>query len=240
MNSAFHAKQAPSYNFGILAIKTIGGECPDWAVGFPPLTGTPTAEILVVREAARDFVATLSSGAASNGKAPWRMLVVDDALASEDFISEGAILAISAPSRDLDIIAEAMVRLFRGELFIGVDLVDAIEVAGGRALIPHFGRGAVVEGFQGDTVRRDLENALRSFAETKFDDGVFIIQSISEADQDQPDLLKRFDDLSTSLLGEPRARATLLTAYPGASASSWIAISFKKPASETTEMTSSK
>ena len=112
---------------------------------------------------------------------------------------------------------------------IGVDLADALDIAGGRAFIPHFGRGAVVEGLHGDGVKCDLENALHSFAETEFDGGVFIIQSISEADDEQFDLLK-FDELSTLLLGAPRARPALVTAYCGASASAVIAISFKKPA----------
>lgn len=232
MYSAFHAKQAPSFNFGVLAIITIGGKCPEWAVGFPPLTGTPTVEILIVREAVPDFATALSSWAATGATAPWLILVVDDVLAPENFTSDGAIWAISAPARDLDIIAEAFVRLVCGQLMIGVDMADALDVAGGRAFIPHFGRGAVVEGLHGDLVKCDLENALHSFAETKFDDGVFIIQSISEADEEQPDLLKKFDELSTLLLGEPRARPALVTAYCGASASAVIAISFKKPAAD--------
>ena len=232
MNSALQAKQAPSYDLGVLAIRTIGGECPEWAAGFPPLTGTPTVEILIVRAAAPDFSTALSSGAATGAKAPWLMLVVDDALAPENFISEGALWAISAPAGDLDIIAEAFVRLACGPVMIGVDLADALDIAGGRAFVPHFGRGAVVEGIQGDVVQRDLENALRSFAETEFDEGVFIIQSISEADDEQFDLLN-FDELSTSLLGELGARPSLVTAYCGASASAVIAISFKKPTSET-------
>ena len=232
MSSALHAKQAPSYDFGVLAIGTIGGEFPEWVAGFPPLTGTPTAEILIVREAASDFATAQSSGTAAGAKVPLRMLVIDDALTPENFITEGAIWAISAPAHDLDIIAEALLRLLRGDLIIGVDLNDAIEVSGGRAFIPHFGRGAVVEGIHGDVVKCDLENALRSFAETKFDNGVFIIQSISEAHDEQFDLLK-CDEFFTSLLGEPHTRPTLLTAYCGASASAVIAISFKKAASET-------
>jgi hypothetical protein len=110
-------------------------------------------------------------------------------------------------------------------------MADALDIAGGRAFIPHFGRGAVVEGIYGDVVKCAIENALRSFAEAKFDDGVFIIQSISEADDEQFDLMK-FDELSTSLLGEPPARPALATAYCGASASAVIAISFKKPAAD--------
>jgi hypothetical protein len=231
MNSSLHAKQASSTDFGVLAIRTIGGECPEWASGFPPLTGTPTVEILIVREAAPDFATVLSSGAAKGANAPWLMLVVDDALAPENFISDGAIWAISAPARDLDIIAEALARLVSGPVAIGVDMADALDIAGGRAFIPHFGRGAVVEGLYGDVVQCDLENALRLFAETKFDDGIFIIQSISEADDEQFDLLK-CDELFTSLLGEQRTRPTLLTAYCGASASAVIAISFKKPAAD--------
>jgi hypothetical protein len=232
MYSAFHAKQAPSYDFGVLAIRTIGGESPEWAAGFPPLTGTPTFEILIVREAAPDFATALSTGAATGATAPWLMLAVDDALVPENFTSDGAIWAISAPARDLDIIAEAFVRLVCGPVMIGIDLADALDVAGGRAFIPHFGRGAVVEGLHGDVVKCDLENALHSFAETEFDGGVFIIQSISEADEEQRDLLKKFDELSTLLLGEPSARPALLTAYCGASASAVIAISFKKPAAD--------
>jgi hypothetical protein len=228
VNSALHPKQAPSYNFGVLAIRSIGGECPEWAAGFPPLTETPTVEILIVREAASDFATPLSSGETTGAKAPLRMLVIDDALTAENFITEGAIWAISAPARDLDIIAEAVLRLLRSDLIIGVDLNDSIEVSGGRAFIPHFGRGAVVEGIYGDVVKCTIENALRSFAETKFDGGVFIIQSISEADDEQFDLVKS-DELFTSLLGEPCAR-TLATAYCGASASAVMAISFKKPA----------
>ncbi|WP_294539035.1 hypothetical protein [uncultured Rhodoblastus sp.] len=229
MNSSLHAKQAPSTDFGVLAIRTIGGECPEWAAGFPPLTGTPTVEILIVREAAPDFATKLSSGAATGANAPWLMLVVDDALPPENFISDGAIWAISATARDLDIIAEAFLRLVCGPLMIGVDLADALDVAGGHAFVPHFGRGAVVEGLYGDVVQCDLENALRLFAETKFDDGVFILQSISEADDEQFDLVKS-DELFTSLLGESRARPALVTSYCGASASAVIAISFKKPA----------
>ena len=61
MNSMFHARQAPAYDFGILAIKTIGGSCPEWADGFPPLAGDPTVEILIVREAADDIAVVLSS-----------------------------------------------------------------------------------------------------------------------------------------------------------------------------------
>ena len=99
MNSALHAKQAPSYDFGVLAIRTIGGECPEWAAGFPPLTGTPTVEILIVREAAPDFATALSSGAAKGAKAPWLMLVVDDALAPENFITELALYGRSARPR---------------------------------------------------------------------------------------------------------------------------------------------
>ncbi len=229
MNSALQSKQAPSYDFGVLAIRTIGGECPEWASGFPPLTGTPTVEILIVREDASDFATALSSGTSTSAKAPWRMLVIDDALAPENFTSDGAIWAISAPARDLDIIAEAFARLVRGPVMIGVDLADALDIAGGRAFVPHFGRGAVVEGIQGDVVQRDLENALHSFTETEFDGGAFIIQSISKADDEQFDLLK-FDELSTLLLGAPRARPSLVTAYCGASASAVIAIAFKKPA----------
>jgi hypothetical protein len=229
MNSAFDAKQAPSYDFGILAIRTIGGKCPEWAERFPTLTGTPTIEILIVREASADFSAAPSTRETAGAMAPRRMLVVDDALAPENFVCDGAIWMIGAAARDLDVIAEACARLVCGQLIIGVDLGDAIEVAGGGAVEPPFGRGAAIQGIYGDDMRCGLEAAICSFAEVGFDGGAFILQSLSQADDKKFDLAK-YDELVVQVLGRPRIHRTIMTAYSGACASAVITIAFRKQA----------
>jgi len=106
-------------------------------------------------------------------------------------------------------------------------LADAYDVAGDRALTPHCGKGAVVEGLDGDEVRRNLESTLHAFTAAGFDGGFFIIQSVSKADDKQFDLQK-LDELFTFLLGEQGERSRLLTTYCEASASGVMAISFKK------------
>jgi hypothetical protein len=220
-------QQPPAYPLDILRVRTFGGKQPDWAAKLA-LKRDPVVEILIVRELpGAGVIDSDSPGAFPNPKTPTRILVVDETLTENVISCRNAQWIVSAPARDLDMIAEAFGRLVCGPVAIGVALADAYEVAGERALTPHFGKGAVVEGIEGDVVRRGLDNALRAFAEAGFDGGVFIIQSISKADDKQFDLQK-LDEMFTLLLGEERERPVLLTTYCDASASAVMAISFKK------------
>lgn len=107
-------------------------------------------------------------------------------------------------------------------------MADAIEVAAGHDPTLPFGRGAVIEGICGHDMLRGLEKTFCSFVEAGFAGGAFIIQSLSMADDKNFDLVK-YDEIAVKVLGEPRARPRVLTAYTGACASAVIVIAFRKP-----------
>jgi hypothetical protein len=225
MNSIFHAKQAPAYDFGILAIKTIGGSCPEWAAGFPPVVGDPTVEICIVREAADDIAALLSLGETASGKAPRRILIVDDALSPQRFMCDGLIWFISAPASDLDTIAEACSRLADGRTDNGLNLTYAIDFLGGAGAEPHFGRGAAMKGVFDGEVERYLAVAERSFADTGYDRGAIYLQALAQDD----DVPFEFAELGVHILNVAR-EPVLVAVYYGAFASAVITIAFSKPA----------
>ncbi len=55
-----------------------------------------------------------------------------------------------------------------------------------------------------------------------------LYHSLSMADDKTFDLVK-YDEIAVQVLGEPRARPRVLTAYTGACASAVIVIAFRKP-----------
>jgi hypothetical protein len=78
MNSTSEAKQVPSYDFGVLAVRTFGGACPEWARSLPPLTATPTIEIIIAREALDDVAASAWIVIAFRKSAPGVAVVSSD------------------------------------------------------------------------------------------------------------------------------------------------------------------
>lgn len=227
MNFVSEAKQIPSYEFGVLAVRTLGGKSPKWAEKFPPLTDAPNVEIWIVREEPADFVAALPSLEPQATGRPWRLLVIDEAFPAEKFQCAGAVWIVSAAPRDLDVIAEACVQLAKADLLIGVCLADAIDVAGGRDNPLPFGRGAVIRGMYGDRALRSAKAALRSSAEAGFDGGIAVIHAWSKGD-DKKASLSKLDAFATSLFSAHEDNDKRLTAYCGASAFAWIVIAFKK------------
>jgi hypothetical protein len=97
MNSGIHAKKAPSYDFGILAVISFGRKCAGWAEHFPSLTGVPSVEILIIHDAVADIGAAISQLESPGFNMPYRFLIVDDALPLENFTIAGAKWVVSAP-----------------------------------------------------------------------------------------------------------------------------------------------
>lgn len=231
MNSTPKARQVPSYNFGVLAIRTFGRDCPEWARNFQPLTGAPSAEIIIVREAPDDFAAALSLSDTPESATPLRILVVDEVLPVENFLCPGLIWIVSAPARDLDAIAEANMKFVCGPIFIGLALADVMELARTRDNAVPRGRGAVVLGMYCDEELLHVRRALQALAEEGFEH-VALVHAIAKTDEQQLDLYK-MDRFASELFGDDFPHDWLLTGYTDAANSAWIVIAFRKSSPET-------
>ncbi len=238
MNFVCDTRQAPTSDAhaGILAIRTFGGACPEWAQSFQPLTEAPTAEIIIVRDAPNEFAAALSLSDTPETAPPLRIVVVDEALPAGDFKCPDAIWIVSAPAGDLDAIAEANMRFVRGPIFIGLALADVMELAGTRENAVPRGRGAVVLGMYGDEALLEVRRALQAFAEAGFEN-VALIHAIATGDDAEIDLYK-MDKFASELLGDDFPHEWLLTGFTDAAGSAWIVIGFA-PESAAAEAASS-
>ena len=222
-----NSRQAPASDAhtGVLAIRTFGGACPEWAQSFQPLTGVPNAEIIIVRDAPDDFPAALSLSDTADAATPLRILVVDETLPVERFKCPGAIWIVSAPARDLDAIAEANMKFVCGPIFIGVALSDVMKLAGTRDNAAPCGRGVVVPGMYGNEALLGLRRTFHALAESGFD-RLALIQANAKADYPQLDLCE-VDRFATDLLRSEFPTEAVLTCYTDAVASAWIVIAFK-------------
>ena len=176
-----------------LSIRTLGGASPEWAERLPRSTEAPGVEIVVVRDAPRDFRGWED--------AKPRLVVVDSALTPERFHGPGVVWLLSAPAADLDAIGESCFRLACGELLICCDLGDAIDVAGGGKNALRLGRASVVPGRHGDSVCRAAREALRAFTEDEFDGGVALLQGVAKADEDRASLLE-LDETANGIISD--------------------------------------
>ncbi len=198
----------------------MGGAAPEWAERLPRSTEAPGVEIVVVRAAPRDF--------GGWDDATPRLVIVDSDLAPQRFKGSGVLWLLSAPAADLDVIAEGCFRMACGGEIIGVDLTDAMAVAGGRTNALPVGRASVVPGMYGDSVRRAGRQALRAFVEDGFDGGIVLMQGVAKADEERFSLYN-FDATASDIVNFDADCDRLLHAYVNAMTTSWTVIAFRKP-----------
>lgn len=131
----------------------------------------PDVEIIVVRNGGCGQHSALAEPIYC-GTFPLRMMVADEALVQAALPSPHIRWNILAPSRDLDIVAEAITGLASGVLVVGVDMADAFIVAGDRSLGTSRGRAIVTEGLATAETCPCFTQTLEEFSAAGYDGGL--------------------------------------------------------------------
>lgn len=116
-----------------IVVQAIGGALPPWATPSPVLSERPDFEVVIIRDAhlVSDPDRQCGTGRLNLFWAKHRFAVVEAGAA--DLWLPGHQLQVRAARGDLELVAEALIQVVAGELFLAVDATDLLELAGAGA-----------------------------------------------------------------------------------------------------------